>query len=316
MSPTEHALFLGELRQLLTTSPSDRFALVGYTPLALELEAFFRDCGEEARLLGIFAVQGPAARVKPLAALGEHQPEVVIIAGDEEKETLLEQALPWLQPRTLVRFGGYGHFQFQDPVFRQILYSAFVPSLANGYPHTLTHIYQILSNAARLQLQGVVVEFGMFKGGTTYLLSRFVEALGRDWKVIGFDTFHGFPERRSPLDMYAHPDCVFKDEQAVRGSLAHRRIEVVTGDVCATAKRLSEEEIVLAFVDTDNYSSARAILDVIQDRVVVNGAIVFDHFTGRDRHKYTLGERLAAKALLADPRYFHLHDTGVFYRQR
>jgi hypothetical protein len=81
-------------------------------------------------------------------------------------------------------------------------------------------------------------------------------------------------------------------------------------------KRLASVQIVLAFVDTDNFSSAHAVLDVIQDRVVKGGAIVFDHFTGRNRHLYTLGERIAAKRLLDDSRYFHLHDSGVFFKQQ
>ena len=42
---------------------------------------------------------------------------------------------------------------------------------------------------------------------------------------------------------------------------------------------------------------------------------VFDHFTGTSRFRYTLGERIAGRVLLDDPRYFHLHGTGVFYRQ-
>jgi hypothetical protein len=44
--------------------------------------------------------------------------------------------------------------------------------------------------------------------------------------------------------------------------------------------------------------------------------MVFDHATGIDRFRYTLGERLAARLLLGDARYFHLHGTGVFDRQR
>jgi hypothetical protein len=42
---------------------------------------------------------------------------------------------------------------------------------------------------------------------------------------------------------------------------------------------------------------------------------VFDHVTGVDRFRYTLDERLAARPLMSDSRYFHLHGTGVFYRQ-
>lgn len=72
----------------------------------------------------------------------------------------------------------------------------------------------------------------------------------------------------------------------------------------------------LTFIDTDNYTSAKAAIEVVRERTVPGGAIVFDHFTGLNRFRYTLGERIAAKALLDDVRYFNLHDTGVFYRQR
>ncbi len=48
----------------------------------------------------------------------------------------------------------------------------------------------------------MVAEFGMFKGGTTMLISKFIEEMGADWKVFGFDTFDGFPPRRSALDMF------------------------------------------------------------------------------------------------------------------
>ena len=211
---------------------------------------------------------------------------------------------------------GYGHLTFRDELFHEELDQLLVPSLANGYPNTLTHLYQCLTNAARLGINGAVAEFGMFKGGTTMFLSRIIEKLGMDWLVIGFDTFGGFPPRRSPLDMYDHPDCTFADLSAVKRYLDGRNIEIVVGDIVETCNRLNGEELVLSFIDTDNYNSARAALEVVQDRTVVGGAIVFDHFTGVNRFRYTLGERIAGSVLLEDIRYFHLHDTGVFYRQR
>lgn len=161
----------------------------------------------------------------------------------------------------------------------------------------------------------MVAEFGMFKGGTTMLISRFVEELGADWKVFGFDTFSGFPEKRNPLDMYAHPDCVFLDVDMVRAVFAKRNVEVVDGDVVETVSKLTDQDLVLSFVDTDNFTSAQAIIRVIAERTQVGGAIIFDHWTGHDRHIDTIGERIAAKALAADPRYFNLHGTGVFMRQ-
>ena len=116
--------------------------------------------------------------------------------------------------------------------------------------------------------------------------------------------------------MYDHPDCVFTDLAAVRRYLTDRAIEIVPGDIVTTAPRLAGEDLVCTFVDTDNYTSAHAAIEVVQERTLVGGAIVFDHVTGVDRFRYTLGERIAALPLLADPRYFHLHGTGVFYRQQ
>lgn len=253
--------------------------------------------------------------VRPLHALSEATCGLLVVAADAEKEDLLCAALPFIDGAPKVIVAGYGHLGFRDPRFEQEQAQLLVPSLANGYPHSLVHLYQCLVNAARLGLDGVVAEFGMFKGGTTMFLSKVIERLGAHWPVIGFDTFGGFPPRRSPLDMYDHPGAVFTDLAAVRRYLDGRDIEIIAGDITGTCGRLEGEDLVLSFIDTDNYTPARAALNIAAERTVPGGAIVFDHVTGTSRFRYTLGERIAAHALLDDPRWFHLHGTGVFYRQ-
>lgn len=253
--------------------------------------------------------------LRPFKALAEARPDVLVVVADDDKEELLLVALPFIQGTPKIIVAGYRHLAFRDPAFADELAQLMVPSLANGYPNTLIHLYQCLANAARLNLRGVVAEFGIFKGGTTMFLSRVIERLGQDWRVIGFDTFGGFPPRRSPLDMHDHPDCVFTDLPAVLRYLGGHNVEVVADDIVETCARLKEEDLVLSFIDTDNYSSAKAALELVRERTVVGGTIVFDHFTGVDRFRYTLGERIAGRVLLQDPRYFHLHGTGVFYRQ-
>lgn len=254
--------------------------------------------------------------VRSFEELANVQTDVLVVAADNEKELLIRNALPFIQGVPKIIIAGYGHFAFNDPLFQEETRQLFVPSFANGYPHTLTHIYQCLKNAARLELQGVVAEFGMFKGGTTMFMSRVIERLGMDWTVIGFDTFNGFPPRRSPLDMYDHPDCFFSDLPAVRRYLDGRNVEIVPGDIVDTCHRIADQHLVLTFIDTDNYTPAKAAIDIVRERTLVGGAIVFDHFTGTNRFRYTLGERIAGTVLLEDSRYFHLHGTGVFYRQR
>lgn len=321
MNQTDYDLLLADIKGSLAEIPDGMFAILGHTPLTYDLLAFFHSCGALDRVCGVYAQWDDRAAVagtnrRAYTDLNADSPSFAIVASDGDKEDILALALPHLRPEVRILLSGYGHFAFRDPVFESAQRQVLVPSLANGYPNTLVHLFQCLQNAARLDLHGVVVEFGMFKGGTTMLLSRFIEQLGRSWKVIGLDTFAGFPPRRSALDMYAHPDCVFPDEASVRQYFVGRDVEIIAGDIVHTAARLKDEDVVLAFVDTDNFTSANAVLDAIQDRVVVGGAIVFDHFTGRNRHRYTLGERIAAKRLLNDSRYFVLHDAGVFFRQR
>jgi O-methyltransferase len=297
-------------------------AILGLTPLSFRLIEALQLSGLSASVKAIFAAESavtnfPSLRIPvyPFSTLSESRYDVLVVAADDEKEDLLRAALPFIQGAPKVIVAGYGHFRFRDSTFREELAQLLVPSLANGYPNSLIHLYQCLANAARLNLHGVVAEFGMFKGGTTMFLSRIIERLGMNWRTIGFDTFGGFPPRRSPLDMYDHPDCVFSDLPAVKRYLDGRNVEIVAGDIVETCHRLNNEAVVLTFIDTDNYSSAQAALEIVRERTVVGGCIVFDHFTGVDRFRYTLGERMAGSVLLDDLRYFHLHGTGVFYRQ-
>lgn len=320
MTPGDLDKLLDDLAGVMAMRPDARVAVVGRSAPTTRIVGFLVANGLEDRLTGLYApdadarIDAPGRGYAALERLSIDRPDVIVVSEDAEKEALLVALTDHVDPGTRILVGGYGHFAFRDRAFLRIVRDALVPSLANGYPNCLIHLYQCLRTAARLGVEGVVVEFGMFRGGTTMLLSRFVEEVGAHWKVIGFDTFDGFPEARSILDMYAHADCVFRDESSVRGYLRDRDVEIVAGDVVDTVERLADEKVVLAFIDTDNHTSASAILDVVADRVSIGGAIVFDHWAGRNRHLYTVGERIAAARLADDARYFNLHDTGVFLR--
>lgn len=322
MRVEDYTKLLEDLEDELTAGARS-VAILGLTPTTMRLLASLAAIGVQGAVSAVYAPEALANQaiqlgvpVSPFKELTQAQHDVVVVAADAEKEDLILEALPYIQGAPKVVLAGYGHLAFRDPVFHEELAQLLVPSLANGYPNSLVHLYQCLANAAHLSLRGVVAEFGMYKGGTTMFLSRVIERLGQDWRVIGFDTFDGFPPRRSLLDMYDHPDCVFTDLSAVRRYLGSRNIEIVPGDIVETRKRLESENLCVTFMDTDNYSPTKAALEIVRERTLVGGAIVFDHFTGVDRFRYTLGERIAGQVLLGDPRYFHMHGTGVFYRQR
>lgn len=310
---------IADVQLALATSASATFAIVGHTPATYDLMRVFQTTGQWHRLVGVydasFCEESAGAGFRPLEALRGQRPTYVAVAVDDQKQEVLASLEDLVPIETRLLFAGEGQYSFRDETYHRARNTALVPSFATGYPNTLIHIYECLRNAARLELDGVVVEFGMFKGGTTMLLSRFVRALGQKWPVIGFDTFSGFPPKRSLFDMYDHPDCRFDDLESVRRLVEGHGVEIVPGDIVETVERLRDEKIVLAFIDTDNFTPASAAVASVQERVVVGGAIVFDHYTGRKRHRYTLGERMAARPLEQDRRYFNLHDTGVFLRQ-
>lgn len=322
MRAEDYAKLLEDLEYELNAGARS-VAILGLTSTTLRLLASLAATGLQSAVTAVYVSEALACQASLLCVpvlsfkeLTEEHHDVLVVAADTEKEDLILGALPYVQGTPKVVVAGYSHLAFRDPVFHEELAQLLVPSLANGYPNSLVHLYQCLANAAHLSLRGVVAEFGMYKGGTTMFLSRVIERLGQGWRVIGFDTFDGFPPRRSPLDMYDHPNCVFTDLPAVRRYIDGSNIEIVPGDIAETCTRLEAEDLVLTFMDTDNYSPAKAALEIVQERTLVGGAIVFDHFTGADRFRYTLGERIAGRVLLDDRRYFHLHGTGVFYRQR
>lgn len=300
---------------------TQRIAVLNVSDVAIDVLRGFDERGLLGVVIGLYAIS-PAApaevrgvAVRPLSALKSDQPEAIVVAADEDKEEIIAAALPHIEGSPKLIVAGYGHYAFRDRMFEEICAELLVPSLANGYRHSLVHLYQCLQNGARLGLEGVVAEFGIFKGGTTMFIASALKRLGVHWRVFGFDSFAGFPPRRSPLDMYDDVGCVFTNRGAVEAYLAGENVEIVTGDIAETCQRLAEEKLVVTFFDTDNYSATRTALEIVRERTVLNGAIVFDHFTGEERFRYTLGERFAGKRLLDDRRYFNLHGTGVFLRQ-
>lgn len=248
---------------------------------------------------------------------GLRSTDIVALAVDADKERYLRLIAEHAVHRPRIVLAGYRHYEFRDPLYTDALDALEAPSLANGYPNSRVHLFECLRNAARRGLDGVVVEFGIFRGGTTQFLCEAISRLGQKWTVIGFDSFNGFPPREHVLDLYDHPDLYEISYEEVVSRMRGRRVEIVPGDIRRTAaKALADRPVLVAFVDTDNYSSGLAAIRAVRDQIVPGGAIVLDHYTGIDRFLRTIGERMAAQDLLgSDPRFFNLHGTGVFIRQ-
>ncbi len=301
--------------QRVTTLDAQRIALVGFTAPTLAVDRALRDAGLKDRILGIYDVP-TAAGCRALTDLRDQPHDLVVIGHDANKAAILSAycAAVGEQPSPPpVVLAGTAHLDYNDPDFALLNAPALVPSYATGSPHTREHLFQCLQAAAANDLHGAIVEFGAFKGGTTAWLARVASHLGlTDSPVIGFDSWAGFPPRRSVLDLYEHPRCVFTDLDAVRAYTEPFGVQLVAGDITDTYRQLAGRPLLLCFFDTDNYSPARAALALCADQLVRGGSIVFDHVATTPDYIDTLGERMAAYEVLSPLGFLHLHGTGVF----
>jgi O-methyltransferase len=292
-------------------------AVIGVSPEAFEVTSAVEGFGGSAAIFDPREQQGVWPQLRPWGELAASEPELVVVAVDEDKELLLRAAADVLDdrdPLPRVVLGGLGHQEVAEELFEKLEAPALVSSYATGHPNTRHHLYDCLRSAAAHGRCGAVVELGAFKGGTSVWLAKAVQGLGlRNCPVIGFDAWDGFPPRRSLLDLYEHPRCVFRDLEAVRAYTEPYGIELVAGDIFETApRRLDDQPVLLAFVDTDNYSGTRAALKPIVANLVPGGAIVFDHYFTTPDYVYTVGERIAANEVIGDAGLLHLSGTGVF----
>lgn len=292
-------------------------ALLGFTPATLAVRHALTAAGLGERVLGIYEPgDARGADASPLAELARRDHDLLVVGVNATKAQLLDayrREVGEPEDPPAVVLAGTAHLEYADADFDELNAPALVPSYATGSPYTRQHLFQCLQAAAANDLRGAIVEFGAFKGGTTAWLARVARHLGLDGcPVIGLDSWSGFPPRRSVLDLYEHPRCVFTDLDAVRAYTDPFGVQLIAGDITETYHRLEGEPLLLCFFDTDNYSPARAALDLCAGQLVVGGSIVFDHVATLPEYIDTLGERIAAYEVLPPLGFLHLHGTGVF----
>lgn len=176
-------------------------------------------------------------------------------------------------------------------------------------------------------LRGSYVECGVFQGNTLLTIAEFLRSIKQDRKIIGFDTFGGFPAvldyrdrpmfftelLRQNLITQEHFEKArertknFTDESHLSteyfmdvGSLFnlaadYKNIELVKGSFQDTLPKY-KEDIALLFIDCDLYKSYLECLNNLYDQIVIGGIVVFDEYYS---HKYP-GARWAVEEFFAD----------------
>lgn len=247
-------------------------------------------------------------------SISELKFDTLVVISDSHKENILKTFSTMDNRKPKIIMAGIGHLNFKDSVYHEVLSSSLVPPRAFGYKNMLIHLYQSLIYIAKNGLNGDIAEFGVYKGGTTVFLARIAEKLGIKAKIFAFDTFCGFPERKSVLDMYDDPHDEFSDFDAVVNYCKPFNIDLVKGDISQTYHRLEGISLVLSFFDTDNYSPTKDALDLCYKQTVKGGIMAFDHYYCDERWLYTLGERIAVSDFFRDKNVLNLYGTGLFLK--
>ncbi|HEY3417847.1 MAG TPA: TylF/MycF/NovP-related O-methyltransferase [Armatimonadota bacterium] len=157
----------------------------------------------------------------------------------------------------------------------------------------------------QLDVQGSIVEVGVHRGASLMAwaqLSSIFEPVNYIRKIIGFDTFEGFPSV-SEEDRKGTSEHVkvsgFDVEEDAEGDLRRAielydmnrlmghigKVELVRGDACQTIPQYLEENphliVSLLHLDADLYAPTKATLEALVPRMPKGAIIAFDELNMR-----------------------------------
>lgn len=239
--------------------------------------------------------------------------DAVVIPYDAEKEDILKKFMQYENTVKKILFSGNNNYRFSDLVFNDILSSCSVKPKSGGYQNMLVHIYQSLKYLSLNKIYGAVVEFGVYRGGTTVFMAKVLQHFNNPSKIYGFDTFTGFPPPKSSLDMFDDSKYQLTDFNVVKRYCSPYNIELIKGDICETCECIKGKTLSFAFFDTDNYSATKKALETCYDQMIPGGILAFDHYYSPNWLQ-TLGERMAIKQVMKKKFVLNLHGTGIFLK--
>ncbi|GAB3770549.1 hypothetical protein GCM10028867_02020 [Nocardioides pacificus] len=168
-----------------------------------------------------------------------------------------------------------------------------------------------LLGAGPSQPVGDYVEFGVCRGDSMVCMANASRAVGvEQMRLVGFDSFEGLPDEVAEEDNGVWQPGQFRfSERAARQNLrrsgvAMGRVELVKGwfDQTATpelAARTGLEQVAVAMIDCDAYSSARTALQFLAPLLADRAVLFFDDWHSNGLAETGQGERRAFEELMS-----------------
>ena len=131
-------------------------------------------------------------------------------------------------------------------------------------------------------LEGDIIEFGAYRGGSAVFLANVVRGLGLSTTVYALDTFEGMPPSESTLDFHHANDFAnvsFQELLEYKEKCGLTNLVFVKGLFEETARPVLEKshKIILAHIDCDLYEGTRYAIDVTLPHLHPGGGyLVFD----------------------------------------
>ena len=128
---------------------------------------------------------------------------------------------------------------------------------------------------SKTKKDGSFLEFGVWKGKSIKIISELVGK--RSSKIVhGFDSFEGLPE-----DWFGYDDI--KGRFSLDGKLPEvpKNVKLHKGwfhEILPKFLVENDESVSFLHIDSDLYSSAKTVLNLLRERIVVNTIIVFDEY--------------------------------------
>jgi len=128
---------------------------------------------------------------------------------------------------------------------------------------------------------GAVLEFGVYKGTSINYFARYLKSVGDKRTIFGFDSFRGFSEEWSGVNSDYPTDHFDRAGVAPR---VEDNVELVIGYIESTLPEFLAgrkfETVALVHIDTDTYSPAKTVLDLLRPFLVSGSIILFDELCG------------------------------------
>ena len=150
-----------------------------------------------------------------------------------------------------------------------------------------------------LNINGDFVECGVYKGGTSFLISSIINDSSMNKQLHLFDTFKGMPEYADD-DPSSHSQDDFNDtsEEDVKSFLHDFKfVKFYPGLIPSTFKNLPEKTFSFVHVDVDLYKSVDDCCKFFYSKVNPGGVMLFDDYGFKG---YQLAARKAVDEFFKD----------------